>query len=531
MGSRLVSRSIHSILANVQALRRNLSYPEMRAAAVNAGEVCVASNQALACDTGKYTGRSPNDKFIVKRSPSSNNIWWGDINKPCSSEVFDKLHHKVLDHYTNVESPFVFDGFCGANPATRKKVRVVSELAWQHHFARNMFITPVHLPEFCDFTPDFTIINACKVTNEDFLADQLHSEAFVLFDIENQTGLIGGTWYAGEMKKGMFSMMNYWLPQQGIMPMHCSANVGANGDVALFFGLSGTGKTTLSADPKRALIGDDEHGWDQSGIFNFEGGCYAKTIGLSAKEEPDIYAAIREGAILENVALVGDDFQPDYNDVEKTQNGRVSFPLSHIENRIESGQAGHPDNIIFLTCDAFGILPPVSCLNTGQAMYQFMSGYTAKIAGTERGIKEPTPTFSACYGEAFLKLHPSVYAELLSKKLDTHQCRVYLVNTGWTGGGYGVGKRISITETRSCIDAILAGAIQEDDCVVDPIFEFKIPTSLPGVDRSILIPRNTWSDKEEYDSQAIQLAEMFQANYKKFIQPGMIDYSQFGPKL
>ena len=362
---RFTSHSINSILSAARNVNRNLSAADARRAALERGEGRLASNGALACDTGKYTGRSPKDRYIVNRTPSNADVWWGDTNRPCSSDVFEKLHRKVLRHFSRVDSPFVFDGLCGASAASQKKVRVVSELAWQHHFASNMFIHPDTLPDMNDFEPDFTIINACRVTNEEHELDGLNSDAFVLLDIEQGTGLIGGTWYAGEMKKGMFSMMNYWLPKTGVMSMHCSANVGEQGDVALFFGLSGTGKTTLSADPERSLIGDDEHGWDDQGVFNMEGGCYAKTIGLSRAEEPEIYEAIKQGAILENVSLVGKNLVPDYNDGVRTQNGRVSFPLHHIKNRVESGTGGHPNKIIFLTCDAFGVLPPVARLTTG----------------------------------------------------------------------------------------------------------------------------------------------------------------------
>ena len=524
-----VSSLVARLLAHRPSYRRNLAYPVIRQTETVQGEGCFASNGAFSCDTGKYTGRSPNDKFIVAREPSRNNIWWGDVNRPCTPAVFNKLRDRVFDHYENVESPFVYDGYCGASVASRKKVRVISEFAWQHHFVTNMFITPDILPSVYEFDPDFTIINACRVTNPDYQEDGLNSEAFVLFDIEEGLGLIGGTWYGGEMKKGMFSMMNYWLPLDGIMPMHCSANVGMEGDTTLFFGLSGTGKTTLSADPNRALIGDDEHGWDDLGIFNFEGGCYAKTIGLSAEDEPEIYKAIRTNALLENVAIDDRSGEPLYDDTSKTENGRVSYPLSHIDNRVRASTGGHPQAIIFLTCDAFGVLPPVARLTTGQAMYQFISGYTAKVAGTERGVTEPTPTFSACFGAAFLPHHPSVYADLLAQKLDKHGSTVYLINTGWTGGAYGTGKRISIADTRACVDAVIAGEVENSVCIAHPVFGFDMPVSLPGVDPRILNPRGAWKSKEAYDKQAALLGAMFIDNYAQFAHSGSTDYSAHGP--
>lgn len=371
-------------------------------------------------DTGKFTGRSPKDKWIVKQAPSEDNLWWGSVNQPINGEVFEELYKKCVAHYNTLDKAYVFDGYCGANPASRKKVRFLTEQAWQQHFVTNMFIRPENKGEIEGFAPDFTIINACRVVDEDWKKHGLNSEVFVAFNIEKRVAVIGGTHYGGEMKKGIFSMMNYWLPLEGIMPMHCSANMGKNGDTALFFGLSGTGKTTLSADPARYLIGDDEHGWDNHGIFNFEGGCYAKTINLSEKNEPDIYRAIKRDAMLENCYIDPKSNMPDYYNTSKTENGRVSYPLHHIANFEPTSMGGHPDKVIFLTCDAFGVLPPVAKLSPGQAMYHFLSGYTAKVAGTERGITEPQATFSACFGAAFLTLHPTKYADLLQKKLETH---------------------------------------------------------------------------------------------------------------
>ena len=530
MSGRLGSHIVQRWIGASQSLRRNLTYPEIRAAEIAGHEGHIAANGAFVCDTGKYTGRSPNDKFIVKQAPSEDKIWWGEVNRPCSAAAFDRMRDKVLGHYAQVDAPFVFDGYCGANPATQRRVRIISELAWQHHFVTNMFIRPKTTPPVAEFKPDFTIVNACKVTNPEFDTDGLNSEAFVLFDIEDGLGLIGGTWYGGEMKKGIFSLMNYWLPQQGIMPMHCSANVGRTGDVALFFGLSGTGKTTLSAVPDRALIGDDEHGWDGDGIFNFEGGCYAKTIGLSPTHEPEIHAAIRENALLENITFHPGSEEPNYDDTTKTENGRVSYPLEHISNRQPGSKAGHPSYVIFLVCDAYGVLPPVSKLSTGQAMYHFISGYTAKVAGTERGVTEPTPTFSACFGAAFLPLHPSVYAELLAKKLTEHGSQVYLVNTGWTGGAHGTGVRIPIAQTRACIDAILSGQADAAPSVEDPVFGLRTPSELPGVDAKLLLPSQTWADEMAYAHPAQALAAMFRENYEKYRGDGIHDYSEHGPR-
>lgn len=481
-------------------------------------------------DTGKFTGRSPKDKWIVKHvdSESDSNIWWGDVNKPISPEIFEDLYTKAITHFNSLDECYVFDGFCGASQKSQKKVRFVHELAWQQHFVSNMFIRPKSKSELYNFQPDFTIINACSIVNSDWKEQGLNSEVAIAFNLEKKVAVILGTWYGGENKKGIFSLMNYWLPLEGVMSMHCSANIGQDGDTALFFGLSGTGKTTLSADPHRNLIGDDEHGWDQDGIFNFEGGCYAKTINLSEDNEPDIYRAIRTDALLENV-YQNQDQTPDYDNVSKTQNGRVSYPIYHIDNWHQPQQGGHPKNVIFLTCDAFGVLPPVSKLSPGQAMYHFLSGYTAKVAGTERGVTEPEATFSACFGEAFLTLHPSKYADLLQKKLEDNQSNAYLVNTGWTGGPYGVGSRMSIKETRLCVDAILSGEIEQADFTEDPIFGFQIPVELPGVSSKVCNPVHAWENSDDYYQQSRKLASMFQENYLKYIGEGVTDYSQYGP--
>ena len=516
-----------------EIIHHNLSYPELLRHAKKNKEgtlmKCIYGD-TFSIDTGKFTGRSPKDKWIVKQvdSETDSNIWWGNVNKPISPEIFDDLYTKAVSHFNSLDECYLFDGYCGASLKSQKRVRFVHELAWQQHFVSNMFIRPTNKSELYNFQPDFTIINACSVVNQDWKEQGLNSEVSIAFNLERKVAVILGTWYGGENKKGIFSLMNYWLPLEGVMSMHCSANIGQDGDTALFFGLSGTGKTTLSADPQRNLIGDDEHGWDQDGIFNFEGGCYAKTINLSEDNEPDIYQAIRTDALLENV-YQNEDQTPDYDNVSKTQNGRVSYPIYHIDNWHQPQQGGHPKNVIFLTCDAFGVLPPVSKLSPGQAMYHFLSGYTAKVAGTERGVTEPEATFSACFGEAFLTLHPSKYADLLQKKLEDNQSNAYLVNTGWTGGPYGVGSRMSIKETRLCIDAILSGEIEQADFTKDPVFGFQIPVELPGVSPKVCNPVHAWDNSDDYYHQSYKLAAMFQENYSKYTGEGVTDYSQYGP--
>jgi len=465
-------------------------------------------------------------------------MWWGPVNQALSPDTFEELYKLAIDHYNTVDKVYIFDGYAGASPKSRKSVRFISELAWQAHFVHNMFLRPtsdelLSWDTSANPEPDFTIINACKVSNGNWKEQGLKSDVFVAFNIEKKIAVIGGTWYGGEMKKGIFSMMNYWLPLQGTMTMHCSANVGENGDTALFFGLSGTGKTTLSTDPHRFLIGDDEHGWDEDGIFNLEGGCYAKTINLSPENEPDIYAAIRPGALLENIHVDPVTAVPDFYNVAKTENARVSYPLDFIARHEPSGRGGHPKHIILLTCDAFGVLPPVSRLTVEQALYHFLSGYTAKVAGTERGITEPQATFSAGFGAAFLTLHPTKYADLLRRKLEKHASHLYLVNTGWIGGPYGTGKRMSIKNTRACIDAILDDSILTSAASfeVDPVFGFEIPTVVGGVAKEVLNPRQAWSDPAAYDKQRLRLAEMFIANYHKYVIPGVTDYSVYGPQI
>lgn len=516
-------------LENVKEIFHNLSYDELFIHETKNNEGAVSKNGTFIVDTGIFTGRSPKDKYFVKQDPSQKYIAWGDVNFEISNEIFQDLLKKAKAQLSNTNL-YVQDAYCGGSIASRKKVRFITQIAWQAHFVKNMFIRP-DKQDLEDFLPDFTVYNACKCVNEDYAKQGLNSDVFVVFNIEEKIAIIGGTWYGGEMKKGIFSMMNYWLPLEGKLAMHCSANVGKDGDTALFFGLSGTGKTTLSTDPNRKLIGDDEHGWDDDGVFNFEGGCYAKCINLDPNNEPEIYGAIRKDALLENV-VCDDCGEVDYADGSKTENTRVSYPIFHIDNFEPSLQAGHPKNIIFLTADAFGVLPPVSKLSKEQAMYYFLSGYTAKVAGTERGITEPVATFSACFGEAFLPLHPTVYAKLLGEKIDKHEVSVYLVNTGWSGGAYGVGKRMSIKDTRTCINAILDGSIKTCEFEEIPVFNLHVPKSLNGVQSEILNPKNTWEDKQAYDSSRDKLAHMFVKNFKKYMQKNSdFDYSKAGPQV
>ncbi len=470
---------------------------------------------AVAVDTGIFTGRSPKDKFIVKDDTTRDTMWWTsdkvkNDNKPMSKETWDDLKQLVTGQLSN-KRLFVIDGYCGANPDTRLCIRIITEVAWQAHFVKNMFIRPSE-EELATFEPDFVVMNGAKCTNQKWEEHGLNSENFTVFNLTERMQLIGGTWYGGEMKKGMFAMMNYFLPLKDIASMHCSANMGEDGDVAVFFGLSGTGKTTLSTDPKRALIGDDEHGWDDDGIFNYEGGCYAKTINLSKEAEPDIYNAIRRDALLENVT-VRNDGSIDFDDGSKTENTRVSYPLHHIENIVKPvSKGGHANKVIFLSADAFGVLPPVSKLTPEQTKYHFLSGFTAKLAGTERGITEPTPTFSACFGAAFLTLHPTKYAEVLVKRMEAAGAEAYLVNTGWNGSG----KRISIQDTRGIIDAILDGSIEHAETKTIPVFNLEVPTSLPGVDPTILDPRDTYVDPLQWESKAEDLAKRFITNFDKY---------------
>ena len=506
-------------------LHRNLSVQKLMEESIKKGEGKIGHNGALMVDTGAYTGRSPKDKYFVMEDSSKDNIWWGEVNQEISEEIFDKLYDKVINYYNsknNSDNSYIFDGYGGDHPEYTLPIRVIASCPWQAFFCNNMFIRPSK-NQLKEFFPEFTIINASEIQNLDFERDGMNSETFIIFHLGKKIIIIGGTEYGGEMKKGIFSVLHYYLPLKGVLSMHCSANVDRNGqNTALFFGLSGTGKTTLSTDSNRPLIGDDEHGWADDGIFNFEGGCYAKTINLNQEFEPDIYNAIRHGALLENVVYDEETRVVDFNDGSKTENTRVSYPLNFIKNSILSmgkpSRAGHPQKVVFLTCDAYGVLPPVAKLNSNQAMYHFISGYTAKVAGTERGITEPIATFSPCFGGPFLTLHPLKYAQLLQEKIRRFNSTVYLVNTGWVGGSVVSGaNRISINDTRSIIDAILDNSIESSNFEKDSIFGFNIPTSLNGVESSILFPRNTWKDKEKYDAQAVKLAKLFINNFKKYI--------------
>jgi len=501
-------------LKNVSKVYRNPSIDFLRDYAIKNEGAKVSSTWALMIDTGIFTGRSPKDKYFVNQEPSNKNIAWGDVNKPISPEIYKKLKNTVVQQLSNKDI-FVLDVYVWASLNSRKSIRIVTEIAWQAHFVLNMFIVPTK-EELESFEPDFILYNACKTTYKDWKKDGLNSEVFVAFNIEENEAVIGWTWYTWEIKKWIFSMMNYWLPLENKLSMHCSANVWKNGDTALFFWLSGTWKTTLSTDPNRALIGDDEHGWDDEGVFNFEWGCYAKVINLDKNSEPEIFEAIKEGAILENV-IADENGVVDYTDSTKTENTRVSYPIYHIKNIKEWSLAGHPKNIIFLSADAFGILPPVAKLTKEQAMYYFLSWYTAKVAWTERGITEPVATFSACFWEAFLPLHPIVYAKLLGEKIDKHNVNVYLVNTGRTWWPYGVWKRMSIKDTRACINNILNGKINDSTFEILPIFNLSIPTSLEDVNKEVLNPRNTWKNKKEYDEVAKKLAQMYIDNFKKYL--------------
>ena len=466
--------------------------------------------------TGVFTGRSPKDKYIVKDSITEDTIWWNsdkavNDNKPITQNTWNALKDNTTNQLSG-KKLYVVDAFCGANENTRLKVRFIMEVAWQAHFVTNMFIRPTEA-ELDNFgEPDFIVMNGSKTSFKDFANYGLNSEVYIAFNLTEKIQIIGGTWYGGEMKKGMFAMMNYYLPLQGIASMHCSANKGAEGDVAVFFGLSGTGKTTLSTDPKRELIGDDEHGWDDEGVFNFEGGCYAKTIDLSIENEPDIYGAIKRDALLENVTVDADGII-DFKDTSVTQNTRVSYPIYHINNIVKPvSKAGHANKVIFLTADAFGVMPPVSKLTHEQTKYYFLSGFTAKLAGTERGITEPTPTFSACFGKAFLTLHPTKYAEELVKKMEQNKAKAYMVNTGWNG----TGKRISIKDTRAIIDAILDGSIENAETKMVPIFNFEVPTSLHDVNSSILDPRDTYDKVSDWNTKANDLASLFIKNFEQY---------------
>ena len=523
-------------LNQINEVHRNLTVESLIEETVKNGEGIIGPRGVSIVDPGKFTGRSPKDKYIVDEASSSDKIWWGSVNKKIDESIFDELYESVTDYYNSDSSKtYLFDGFAGFDPAYSINVRIIAKKAWQAHFVNNMFIRP-EMDQLKDFTPDFTIINASNVQNKSFKKHGMNSETFIMFHLGRKVAIIGGTEYAGEMKKGIFSLLHYVLPQKGVLSMHCSANVDQDGlNPAIFFGLSGTGKTTLSTDPKRPLIGDDEHGWSDDGVFNFEGGCYAKTINLNPEDEPDIYNAIRHGALLENVVYDPHTRIVDYNDNSKTENTRVSYPLNFIENSVyakgKPALSAHPKTIIFLTCDAYGVIPPVSKLTPEQAMYHFISGYTAKVAGTERGVTEPTATFSPCFGGPFLTLHPLKYAELLREKMNHHNVPAYLVNTGWVGASAQSGaKRISLPITRKIIYAILDGSINDADYEIDPYFGVQIPINLKDIDTEILIPSKAWSNQNEYIKIAEDLVQKFQKNFEDYSIEDQ-EIINAGPKL
>jgi len=503
-------------IINTNAVWWNLATPALYEHALQRHEGLMAHLGPLVTRTGQYTGRSPNDRFIVKESTSQDQISWSDVNRPFTQEHYKTLRKRLMA-YLQGRDLFVQDCYVGADPNYRLPIRVITEKAWHNLFARNMFVREFDRNKLANFEPRFTLIDAAGFC-ADPQEDGTNSEAFVLLNFGGNEAIIGGTHYAGEMKKTMLTVMTYGLPSQNVLPMHCSANYGeSRDDLSLFFGLSGTGKTTLSADTERTLIGDDEHGWSDKGVFNFEGGCYAKVIRLSPTGEPEIYETTRRfGTILENVQIETSDRRVDLDSDAFTENTRASYPISHIPNADREGMGGHPKNIIYLTADAFGVLPPISKLNRAQAMYHFLSGYTAKVAGTERGVKEPTATFSACFGAPFMALSPTVYADLLGRKIDEHNANVWLVNTGWSGGPYGVGHRMELGYTRAMIRAALNGTLENAETVTDPVFGLKVPKSCPDVPDKVLQPRNTWEDKSAYDAQAQKLANMFVENFEKF---------------
>lgn len=517
-------------LHNLWAAWWNLPTPALYDTAVRNREGVTVHLGPLVVRTGQHTGRSPNDRFVVRESSTEDQIWWGNINRPFDVSAFAHLKERMLT-YLEGRQVFVQDCYAGADPEYRLPIRVVTETAWHNMFVRNMFIRELDRDKLMGHIPDFTVIQVPSFT-ADPSVDGTNSQAFIILNFAERLILIGGTAYAGEIKKSIFSVMNFLMPKRGVLPMHCSANVGSNGDVAIFFGLSGTGKTTLSADSSRTLIGDDEHGWSDDGVFNFEGGCYAKVIRLSAEAEPEIYATTRRfGTILENVAYNAHTRRIDLDDDSLTENTRAAYPISHIPNATRDGLAGHPKNVIFLTADAFGVLPPISKLTPDQAMYHFISGYTAKVAGTERGVTEPQATFSACFGAPFLPRHPFVYAEMLGEKIEKHGANVWLVNTGWSGGPYGVGERMKIAHTRAMVTAALDGLLDDVETEPDPVFGVHVPKHVPGVPDFVLHPRNTWSDGAAYDVQARKLAAMFVENFKQFEEKVSAEVAAAGPHL
>ncbi len=515
-------------LYNLNTIYWNLPTPAIYEQALRAREGVLSHMGPLVVRTGHHTGRSANDKFVVEEPGSKEHIWWGEVNRPIDEAHFDLVHHRLAS-YLQMKDVYVQDCYVGADPHYRMPVRIVSEYAWHSLFARNLFIQPSP-EELDDLVPEFTVIDVPRFHSIPSL-DNTRSETFIMLNFAKRLVLIGGTSYAGEIKKSLFTVMNYMMPFRDVLPMHCSANIGPDGKSALFFGLSGTGKTTLSADASRTLIGDDEHGWSHDGIFNFEGGCYAKMIRLSASAEPEIHATTeRFGTVLENVTVHSEDRRLDLDDESLTENTRGAYHISAIQNASETGVGGHPNAILFLTCDAFGVLPPVSRLSPEQAMYHFISGYTARVAGTEKGVTEPSPVFSACYGAPFMPLHPQRYAELLGRRLAKHGTQVWMINTGWSGGPYGVGQRVQIPHTRAMVNAVLDGKLDGVPTRTDPIFGVQIPESCPDIPAEILDPRGTWKDGAAYDVQARKLAGMFAANFAKFADQVDARIAAAGPR-
>jgi len=515
-------------IKNTREVFYNYGTPALYEQVIRRREGLLSHLGPLVVRTGYHTGRSPNDKFTVRESSSEQNVWWGKVNKGMSEECFERIYFKMMA-YIQGKDLYVEDCYVSADPKYKLGIRVITENAWHNLFARNMFRRYKSEEELNNHETNFTIIHTPNF-HADREVDCTNSEVFVIVNFAKKIVLIGGSSYAGEIKKSIFSIMNYLMPLRNVMSMHCSSNLGKDGDVAIFFGLSGTGKTTLSADPNRKLIGDDEHGWSDDGVFNYEGGCYAKVIKLSEEAEPDIFECTRKfGTILENVQINSQTRRLDLDDDTFTENTRAAYPLTHLPNIVEEGRAGHPKNIIMLTADAFGVLPPISKLTTEQAMYHFISGYTAKVAGTEKGITEPKATFSTCFGAPFMVLHPNVYAKLLGEKIEKHNSSCWLVNTGWTGGPYGVGSRMKIKYTRAMLTAALEGSLENVEYVKDPVFNLMIPTTCPGVPSEILNPKNTWADKNAYDEQAKKLAKMFVENFNEYAKGTSDSIKNAGP--
>lgn len=516
-------------LSNVAAAYWNLTPAELVEEAITRGEGTLVDSGALAADTGEFTGRSPKDRFIVCDETTENSVWWGDVNIKFDPAKFDLLYNRVCAYLSNKEV-FVRDSYACADPEYRMNIRVVTEQAYHNIFANNLFLRPTK-EEILNFDPEWTIINAPGF-KADPKIDGTRQHNFAILNFTKKIILIGGTGYTGEIKKGIFGVLNYVLPHdKNVLSMHCSANIGKEGDTAIFFGLSGTGKTTLSADPNRGLIGDDEHGWADKSVFNLEGGCYAKCVDLTQEKEPQIWDAIKFGALLENIVCYDGTSTVDFTNISKTENTRVAYPINHINNAVEPSIAGTPKNIFFLTCDAYGVLPPISRLDAGQAMYHFISGYTAKVAGTEAGITEPQTTFSACFGKVFLPLHPAKYAQMLGEKMKSNKVNVWLVNTGWTGGPYGVGSRMKLSYTRAMITAALNSELEKVSYEKHPVFGLEMPTTCPDVPAEILNPRNTWSDKSAYDAKANELAAKFVKNFEQYAEGTSQEILAAAPKV